>query len=113
MAGTIFHNPKCSTSRKTLELLRENGIEPTVVHYLKTPPSRAEIATMIADAGIEVRAAVRKREALYTELNLAQAGDDELLDAMAEHPILIERPFVITDKGTRLARPIDTVREIL
>jgi arsenate reductase len=96
-----------------LDLLRDNGIEPTVVQYLKTPPSRAEIASMISAAGIEVRAAVRKREALYAELNLADAGDDELLDALAEHPILLERPFVVTDKGTRLARPIDTVREIL
>ncbi|BBZ32014.1 arsenate reductase (glutaredoxin) [Mycolicibacterium confluentis] len=111
--ATIFHNPKCSTSRKTLDLLRENGIEPTVVQYLKTPPSRAELAAMIADAGIEVRKAVRKRESLYAELNLDDASDDELLDAMAEHPILIERPFVVTDKGTRLARPIDAVHEIL
>lgn len=112
-ASTIYHNPKCSTSRKTLELLRENGIEPTVVQYLKTPPTRAALATMIADAGIDVRAAVRKRESLYAELGLADASDDELLDAMAEHPILIERPFVTTSKGTRLARPIDAVREIL
>ena len=109
----IYHNPRCTTSRKTLDLLRENGIDPTVVQYLKTPPSRAELVQMIDDAGIEVRAAVRKRESLYTELNLADASDDELLDAMAEHPILIERPFVVTTKGTRLARPIDAVREIL
>ena len=109
----IYHNPKCSTSRKTLELLREFGVEPEVVQYLKTPPSRAEIATMIRDAGIDVRAAVRKREALYTELGLADATDAQLLDAMAEHPILIERPFVVTPKGTRLARPLDAVREIL
>lgn len=111
--GTIYHNPKCSTSRKTLELLRDNGIEPTVVQYLKTPPTRAELVKMIKDAGIDVRTAVRKRESLYGELNLADASDDELLDAMAEHPILIERPFVVTPKGTRLARPIDVVREIL
>jgi arsenate reductase len=111
--ATIYHNPKCTTSRKTLELLRDNGIEPNVVLYLKTPPSRAELQKMIADAGIDVRTAVRKREALYTELGLADASDDELLDAMAEHPILIERPFVTTAKGTRLARPIDSVREIL
>ncbi len=111
--GTIYHNPKCSTSRKTLELLRDNGIEPTVVQYLKTPPTRAELVKMIKDAGIDVRTAVRKRESLYGELNLADASDDDLLDAMAEHPILIERPFVVTPKGTRLARPIDAVREIL
>jgi arsenate reductase (glutaredoxin) len=111
--AVILHNPKCSTSRKTLELLRDNGIEPEVVLYLKTPPTRAQLVELIADAGIEVRAAVRKREAAYTELGLAEASDDELLDAMAAHPILIERPFVTTTKGTRLARPIDTVREIL
>jgi arsenate reductase len=115
MAGEaiIYHNPKCSTSRKTLELLRDNGIEPKIVQYLKTPPSRDELVTMIRDAGIDVRSAVRKRESLYAELNLADASDDQLLDAMAEHPILIERPFVVTAKGTRLARPIDAVREIL
>ena len=93
--------------------MRDNGIEPEIVQYLKTPPTRAELAAMIADAGIEVRTAVRKREALYAELDLADASDDELLDAMAAHPILIERPFVVTAKGTRLARPIDAVREIL
>ena len=109
----IYHNPRCTTSRKTLDLLRDNGIEPEVIQYLKTPPSRAELVKMIKDAGIDVRAAVRKRESLYTELGLADASDDELLDAMAEHPILIERPFVVTPKGTRLARPIDAVREIL
>ena len=111
--ATIYHNPRCTTSRKTLDLLRDNGIEPNVVQYLKTPPSRAQLVKMIKDAGIDVRSAVRKREALYEELKLADAGDDELLDAMAEHPILIERPFVVTSKGTRLARPIDAVREIL
>jgi arsenate reductase len=111
--ATIYHNPKCSTSRKTLDLLRDNGIEPTVVQYLKTPPSRAELEKLISDAGLDVRTAVRKRESLYTELGLAGASDDQLLDAMAEHPILIERPFVVTRKGTRLARPVDSVREIL
>lgn len=111
--AVIYHNPKCSTSRKTLELLRHNGIEPDVVHYLKTPPSRTELQEMIRAAGIDVRTAVRKRESLYAELALADANDDQLLDAMAEHPILIERPFVVTPKGTRLARPVDAVREIL
>ena len=113
MDATIYHNPKCSTSRKTLDLLRENGIEPEVVQYLKTPPTRAELVDMIAAAGIDVRTAVRKRESLYAELGLADASDDELLDAMAAHPILIERPFVVTDKGARLARPIESVHEIL
>jgi arsenate reductase (glutaredoxin) len=109
----IYHNPRCSTSRKTLQLLRDNGIEPTIVEYLKTPPTRGQLADMIRDAGIDVPAAVRKKESPYTELNLANASDDELLDAMAAHPILIERPFVVTPKGTRLARPVDAVREIL
>lgn len=111
--SVIYHNPRCSTSRKTLDLLRESGYEPTVIQYLKTAPTRAQLVELIADAGIDVRAAVRKREALYAELGLADATDDELLDAIAEHPILIERPFVVTGKGTRLARPIDSVREIL
>jgi len=109
----IYHNPKCSTSRKMLDLLRDNGFEPTVIQYLKTPPSRDELARMIRDAGIDVRTAVRKREPLYAELNLADATDEQLLDAMTEHPILIERPFVVTPKGTRLARPIDAIRELL
>ena len=109
----IYHNPRCSTSRKTLDLLRDKGLEPAIVEYLKTPPSRSELVKMIHDAGIDVRTAVRKRESLYAELNLADATDDQLLDAMAEHPILIERPFVVTPKGTRLARPVDAVREIL
>lgn len=110
---TIYHNSRCSTSRKTLDLLRDNGIEPTIVEYLKTPPTRAELATLIADAGISVRDAVRSREAVYAELNLADASDDELLDAMAAHPILIQRPFVTTEKGTRLARPVEAINEIL
>src|SRR6201998_2744816 len=117
----IYHNPKCTTSRNTLDLLRDNGIEPTVIQYLKTPPARAELVRMIRDAGIDVRTAVRKREPLYAELKLADETDDlgappacgGLLDAMAEHPILIERPFVVTPKGTRLARPIDAGRGVL
>ncbi|GAC1396690.1 MAG: arsenate reductase (glutaredoxin) [Mycobacterium sp.] len=111
--SVIYHNPRCSTSRKTLDLLRDKGVEPEVVQYLKTPPPRAELVKMIKDAGIEVRTAVRKKQALYGELILAGASDDELLDAMVGNPILIERPFVVTPKGTRLARPIDAVREIL
>ncbi|TXI48574.1 arsenate reductase (glutaredoxin) [Mycolicibacter arupensis] len=111
--AVVYHNPRCSTSRKTLELLRDNGIEPTIVEYLKSPPSRAQLAEMISAAGIGVRQAVRTGEAVYTELNLAGATDDELIDAMAANPILIQRPFVVTGNGTRLARPIDAVREIL
>ena len=111
--SVIYHNPRCTTSRKALELLRDNGIEPDIIQYLKTPPSRAELVKLIEDAGIDVATAVRKREPLYAELNLAEADDDALLDAMAENPILIERPFVVTPRGTRLARPLDSVREIL
>lgn len=111
--SVIYHNPRCTTSRKALELLRDNGIEPEIIQYLKTPPSRAELVKLINDAGIDVRKAVRKRESLYAELDLDDADDDALLDAMAEHPILIERPFVVTPRGTRLARPLDSVREIL
>ncbi|HKV18078.1 MAG TPA: arsenate reductase (glutaredoxin) [Mycobacterium sp.] len=111
--SVIYHNPRCTTSRKALELLRDNGIEPEIIQYLKTPPSREELVKLIADAGIDVRTAVRKREPLYNELNLDDADDDALLDALAEHPILIERPFVVTPRGTRLGRPLDSVREIL
>jgi arsenate reductase len=111
--SVIYHNPRCTTSRKALELLRDNGIEPEIIQYLKTPPTRDQLVELIKDAGIDVRTAVRKREPLYAELNLDDADDDALLDAMATHPILIERPFVVTPRGTRLARPLDSVREIL
>lgn len=111
--AVIYHNPRCSTSRKTLELLRDNDFQPEIVEYLKTPPTRVQLAKMIRDAGVDVRAAVRKNEDVYRELNLDEATDDELLDAMVANPILIQRPFVVTAKGTRLARPVDTVREIL
>ncbi|MBP2472646.1 arsenate reductase [Crossiella equi] len=111
--ATIYHNPRCGTSRTTLGLLREAGVEPEVVEYLKTPPTRAELATLIADAGLTPGQAIRRKEKLFTELGLAGADDEKLLDAMAEHPILIERPFVVTDKGTRLARPANAVEEIL
>jgi arsenate reductase len=111
--SVIYHNPRCSTSRKTLELLRDNDLEPEIVEYLKTPPTRLQLAKMIRDAGIDVRTAVRKNEDVYRQLNLDDATDDELLDAMVANPILIQRPFVVTAKGTRLARPVDAVREIL
>jgi arsenate reductase len=112
-SSVIYHNPRCSKSRDALQLLRDNGFEPQVVEYLKTPPTRGQLADMISDAGIEVRAAVRKGEAPYKELGLADADDDRLLDAMADNPILIERPFVVTAKGTRLARPVEVLHEIL
>lgn len=114
-AATIWHNPSCSTSRNTLALLREAGIEPAIVQYLKTPPSRAEIEKAIKAAGLTVRGAMRKKGPVYEELGLNDPSltDAALLDAMAAHPVLIERPFVFTQKGVRLARPIDLVREIL
>lgn len=113
MDATIYHNPRCSTSRKTLDKLREAGVEPTVVKYLDTGWTREQLQKLFADAGLTPGQAVRKREALYTELGLADADDDAVLDAMVEHPVLVERPFVVTDKGTALARPIENVDAVL
>jgi len=110
---TIYHNPRCSTSRNTLERLRAAGREPEIIEYLKTPPSRDQLAKLISDAGLTPREAVRVKEAVYAELGLEGASDAQLLDAMAAHPILINRPFVVTEKGTRLGRPIEAVDEIL
>ncbi len=110
---TIYHNPRCSTSRNTLERLRAAGREPEIIEYLKTPPSRDQLAKLISDAGLTPREAVRGKEAVYTELGLEKASDAQLLDAMAAHPILINRPFVVTEKGTRLGRPVEAVDEIL
>ncbi|MET3861354.1 arsenate reductase [Dietzia sp. 2505] len=112
-SATIYHNPRCSKSRQALDLLRERGVEPTVVRYLDTPPTVEQLRTLIADAGLTVRQAVRVKEAEFTELGLLEASDEELLEAMVAHPRLIERPFVVTDKGTRLARPTSVVEEIL
>ena len=111
--ATIYHNPRCSTSRNTLKILQEAGLEPTVVKYLETPPSRDGLRKLLDDAGLKPSEAIRRKEALFAELNLADASEDELIDAMVENPILIERPIVVTDKGTVLARPVDKVREIL
>ena len=116
MSGaTIWHNPKCSTSRKTLELLREHGIEPRIVEYLKMPPTRAELKKLLAAAGLDARGAMRKKEAPYRDLGLddPKLGESALLDAMVTNPILIERPLVRTEKGVRLARPVEKVLEIL
>jgi len=110
---TIYHNPRCSTSRNTLERLRAAGREPEIIEYLKTPPTRDQLARLISDAGLTPRDAVRSKEAVYAELGLEGASDAQLLDAMAAHPILINRPFVVTEKGTRLGRPIEAVDEIL
>lgn len=115
MNVTIYHNPMCGTSRKTLDILRENGDEPTVVEYLKTPPSREDLKRLYDRAGITPRDGLRAKEPLAAELGLTRpdVSDDEILDAMFEHPILINRPLVETEKGVRLCRPQDAVREIL
>lgn len=113
MTITIYHNARCGTSRNTLAAIRDAGHEPQVVDYLANPPGREQLARMIHDAGLQVRDAVRSKEAAYTELGLDQAGDDALLDAMVAHPILIERPFVVTPKGVRLCRPFERVQEVL
>ena len=112
---TIYHNPRCGTSRNTLAAIREAGHEPQVVDYLANPPTRARLAEMIAAAGLSVREAIRSKEALYKELGLDQPGVDDaaLLNAMLAHPILINRPFVATPKGVRLCRPVERVQEIL
>ena len=112
---TIFHNPNCSTSRRTLDLLKARGIEPQVVEYLRAPPSRSELAELIARMGIAPRALLRRKEALYGELGLDDPKwtDEQLIELMIEHPILIERPIVVTTKGVRLGRPPESVLEIL
>lgn len=112
---TIYHNPRCGTSRNTLAAIREAGHEPQVVDYLANPPTCARLAEMIAAAGLSVREAIRSKEALYKELGLDQPAVDDaaLLDAMLAHPILINRPFVVTPKGVRLCRPVERVQEIL
>jgi arsenate reductase (glutaredoxin) len=111
----IFHNSRCGTSRTTLGLIRDAGHEPEVVDYLASPPEREQLRDMIARAGLSVRDAIRTKEAVYGELGLdkPEVGDEALLEAMVAHPILINRPFVITPKGVRLCRPSDLVQEIL
>ncbi|HKT15565.1 MAG TPA: arsenate reductase (glutaredoxin) [Allosphingosinicella sp.] len=115
MKATIYHNPNCDTSRKTLDILRESGVEVTIVPYLKTPPSREQLARLYGTAGITPRQGLRRKEPLAAELGLLDddVSDDRILDAMAAHPILIERPLVETDKGVKLCRPQDEVRAIL
>ena len=113
MKVTILHNNACGTSRKTLDILEAEGADVTVIDYLKTPPSRDELARLYARAGLTPREGLRAKEPLAAELGLADAGDDAILDAMVAHPILINRPLVETEKGVRLCRPQDMVREIL
>ncbi|GGD59495.1 MULTISPECIES: arsenate reductase (glutaredoxin) [Rhizobium] len=112
---TIYHNPECGTSRNTLAMIQNTGIEPNVIEYLKNPPSREQLIKMIADAGLSVREAIREKGTPFAELGLDNPDltDDQLLDAMLKDPILINRPFVVTPLGTRLSRPSELVLEIL
>jgi arsenate reductase len=111
---TIYHNPKCSTSRNVLGLLRDAGLKPRIIEYLKTPPSRAELRKLVKRMGAKVSDIVRWKEPIATELGLDKnSGDDALLDAMQAHPILINRPIVVTDDAVKLCRPSETVKELL
>jgi arsenate reductase len=110
---TIYHNPACGTSRNTLGLIRNAGIEPQIIEYLRTPPDRATLLSLIAAMQVPVRDVVRAKEPLYADLGLAEAGDDTLLDAMLAHPVLINRPIVATSRGTALCRPSERVLDIL
>lgn len=111
----IYHNPKCGTSRNTLALIRNAGIEPQVIAYLETPPTRAQLVQLIQDCGLSVRDVLRSKGEVYDELKLDDAKwtDDELIDFMVAHPILINRPIVVTPKGTKLCRPSELVLDIL
>jgi arsenate reductase (glutaredoxin) len=111
----IYHNPDCGTSRNTLAMIRNAGIEPHVIEYLKTPPSRAALKQLIARAGLSVRDALREKGTPYAELGLGDPtlSDDALLDAMMAHPILINRPFVVSPLGVRLCRPSELVLDLL
>ena len=115
MTVTIYHNPACGTSRNTLAMIHNAGLDPIVIEYLQNPPSREVLKTLISEAGLSVRESIREKGTPFDELGLANAelSDDNLLDAMFEHPILINRPFVVTPLGTRLCRPSELVLEIL
>lgn len=115
MRATIYHNPRCGTSRKTIDILEQSGAEITVVDYLKTPPSKGELRRLYERAGITPREGLRAKESLAADLDLlsGRVSDEAILEAMTANPILIERPLVETDKGVVLARPQDKVRQIL
>ncbi len=115
MTPTIYHNPACGTSRNTLALIRHAGIEPTIIEYLSEPPTRDRLVELIAGAGLSVRDAIRQKGTPYLELGLddPKFDDDVLLDAMLTHPVLINRPFVVTEKGIRLCRPSEIVLDLL
>jgi len=112
---TIFHNPACGTSRNVLAMIRNSGVEPTIVNYLKTPPGRAKLVDLVAAMGITVRDLLRRKGTPYDELNLDNPSwtDDQLLDFIVAHPILMHRPIVVTALGTRLCRPSEAVLDIL
>ena len=112
---TIYHNPRCGTSRNTLAAIRDAGIEPRIVDYLGNPPGREELQAMLLAAGLTPREAIRSKESLYAELGLdaPDVSDEALLEAMLAHPVLINRPFVVTPKGVRLCRPLERLHEIL
>ena len=112
-AVTIYHNPKCSTSRTTLGLIRDAGIEPLVIEYLRDPPGRTKLLALMKAAGLTARDIVRAKEKLYADLGLENAGDKAIVDAMVEHPILMNRPIVATAKGVALCRPADRVADLL
>lgn len=111
---TLYHNPKCGTSRNVLQALRDGGVEPTVIEYLKTPPDQATLKKLVADMGVPVRELIRTKEAVYTELGLDDAtlSEAQLIAAMVAHPILINRPIVVAPKGTLLVRPKERLAEI-
>ncbi|MFM0342115.1 arsenate reductase (glutaredoxin) [Paraburkholderia fungorum] len=115
MNVTIYHNPDCGTSRNTLAMIRNAGIEPEIIEYLNAPPDRDTLKTLIGQAGLTVRAALREKGTPYADLGLGDPSlnDEQLLDAMLKHPILINRPFVVTSHGVRLCRPSELVLEIL
>ena len=112
---TIYHNPACGTSRNVLAMIRASGVDPEVIDYQKSPPSRDRLRFMLAQAGLTVRQALRQKNTPYDDLGLGNPAlsDDQLLDAIEAHPILLERPFVVTPKGTRLCRPSETVLDLL
>ena len=114
-AITIYHNPRCGTSRSVLQMIRDAGVTPTIVEYLQNPPSRPVLLGLIAQAGLTPREAIRTKESLYSELGLdaADVTDERLVDEMLRHPVLINRPFVVAPAGTRLCRPAERVAALL
>lgn len=115
MSVTIYHNPKCTTSRKVLEMIREQGVEPKVIDYIADPPDRAELAGLLERLGLRARDLLRRRGTPYDELGLddPKLGERALIDTIAEHPILMERPVVVTERGAKICRPAEVVKTLL